>query len=178
LSKIKNVAKLTSEISSSPRVISWVAGATVAAGALLTSDNDNPAALNKGPAHARCIRSCFVCDMVESSLTMLNPYEHLRTPPLPRDLMDASARAYQLLRSPICFCMGPSTVLVQVVDGEMQAYIATRVCARGRHHEISVTRNMTPYFTERSPGRFHGQGLLPLASEELAMAQGKTITTV
>ena len=66
MSKTKNVARLTSEISSSLRVISWAAGPTVAAGALLANDNDNPAALNKGPAHARCIRyEACLSDMVE-----------------------------------------------------------------------------------------------------------------
>src|SRR4029077_3015499 len=67
LSKTKNVAKLTSEISSSPRVISCAAGPTVAAGVPLASDNDNPAAPNNGTAQARCFRfeACSVCDIVE-----------------------------------------------------------------------------------------------------------------
>jgi hypothetical protein len=62
---------VTSEISSSPRVISCAAGPTVAAGAPLGSDNDNPAAPNKGTAHARCFRfeAFFLSDMVESSHT-------------------------------------------------------------------------------------------------------------
>jgi hypothetical protein len=47
------------------------AGTSVAAGALLASDNDNPAAPNNGTAHARLFRfdACFACDMVESSHT-------------------------------------------------------------------------------------------------------------
>jgi hypothetical protein len=72
------VAKLTSEISSSPNVISWfaavfcvgisAAGTSVAAEAPLASDNDNPAAPNNGTAHARCFRfeGFFVCGMVTS----------------------------------------------------------------------------------------------------------------
>jgi hypothetical protein len=46
------------------------AGPSVAAGAPLASDNDNPAAPNNGIAHARCFRFevGFVRDMVRSSL--------------------------------------------------------------------------------------------------------------
>jgi hypothetical protein len=56
------------------------AGPSVAAGAPLASDNDNPAAPNKGTAHARCLRFevSFALDMVESSHTfrqMFEPYE-------------------------------------------------------------------------------------------------------
>jgi hypothetical protein len=44
------------------------AGTSVAADAPLASDNDNPAALNNGTAHARCFRfwGFFVCGMVAS----------------------------------------------------------------------------------------------------------------
>jgi hypothetical protein len=47
------------------------ASPSVAAGAPLASDNDNPAAPNKGTAHARCFRLevCFAFDTVESSHT-------------------------------------------------------------------------------------------------------------
>jgi hypothetical protein len=41
---------------------------SVAAGAPLASDNDNPAAPNNGTAHARCFRfeTCFARDMTDS----------------------------------------------------------------------------------------------------------------
>jgi hypothetical protein len=76
LSKIQNVAKLTSEISSSHSVISWLipvfgvsisaAGLPIAADAPLASDNDNPAALNTGTAlmlRLRFVEACFACDI-------------------------------------------------------------------------------------------------------------------
>jgi len=52
-------------------VISCAVGPTVAAGAPLTIDKDNPAAPNNGTAHALLFRfeACFVCDMLESSHT-------------------------------------------------------------------------------------------------------------
>src|SRR4029077_2589459 len=61
----------TSEISSSPRVISCAVGPAVAAGAPLTIDKDNPAAPNNGTAHARlfCFDAFFARDMLESSHT-------------------------------------------------------------------------------------------------------------
>jgi hypothetical protein len=69
-------------ISSSPKVISWLAavfcvgvsaaGTSIAADAPLASDNDNPAAPNNGTAHARPrFGTCFARDMVESSHTLL-----------------------------------------------------------------------------------------------------------
>jgi hypothetical protein len=51
-------------------VISCAAGPTVAAGAPLASDNDNPAAPNNGTAHARCFRfEACLSDMMESSIS-------------------------------------------------------------------------------------------------------------
>jgi hypothetical protein len=54
-------------------VISCAAGPTVAAGAPLASDNDNPAAPNNGTAHARLFR---FCDMVKSSHTFGQMFDH------------------------------------------------------------------------------------------------------
>jgi hypothetical protein len=58
-------------------VISCAAGPTVAAGAPLASDNDNPAAPNNGTAHARLFRfeTCFAFDMVESSHTFAQTFD-------------------------------------------------------------------------------------------------------
>jgi hypothetical protein len=43
------------------------AGPSLTAEAPLVNDNDNPAALNNGTAHARCFHPCFGWDMEESS---------------------------------------------------------------------------------------------------------------
>ena len=53
------------------------AGTSVAADAPLASDNDNPAALNNGTAHARLFRfdAFFAFDMVESSHTFAQVYD-------------------------------------------------------------------------------------------------------
>jgi hypothetical protein len=63
----QNVAKLTSEISSSQRVISWLipvlCGAAIAADSPLTSDNDNPAAPKAGGSLR--FEGCFLSDMVQ-----------------------------------------------------------------------------------------------------------------
>jgi hypothetical protein len=81
LSKTYDFAKLTSEISSSPSVISrftavFRAGISAAGLWRLTdvrpaSENDSPAASGTGPALLRRFRfeACVVCDMVKSSDT-------------------------------------------------------------------------------------------------------------
>jgi hypothetical protein len=64
-------------------VISCVVGPTVAAGAPLASDKDNPAAPNSGTAHARLFRfeACFARDMAKSSYifgnTVIVPWKNL-----------------------------------------------------------------------------------------------------
>jgi hypothetical protein len=78
LSKTWNVAKLTSETSSSLSVISWLgaverawvsaAGTAVAADAPPASDNDTPTAPNTGKVSFRLFRF-ETCGMIDSSVS-------------------------------------------------------------------------------------------------------------